>query len=229
MKIISLNAWRGAQREALDAYLQRQKETTDIFLLQEAGQQCDELRFKHLFLRQSITTRKYEKSYDEELYETSIFKNEIELLASGTFFARNPSQGSGIWSEIIANGEKYIVCNIHGTSSPDEKHDTEDRIKQTKEILAFLRARPGKHIIMGDFNLFPDTTSVALFEEAGYRNLIKEYKIDTTRNEIAWEKYPDNKHLFADYTFVSSDVEVVDFQVPKNEISDHLPMELTIR
>lgn len=229
MRIISLNAWRGAQREALDAYFEEQKEITDIFLLQEAGHQCDELRAKHLFLWQSVTTRKYEKSYDEELYETSVFRSGIEVVATGIFFSDNPNQGSGIWSEILVDGERYIVCNIHGTSYPAEKYDTEDRINQTKEILAFLKGRPGKHIIMGDFNLFPDTTSVALFEEAGYKNLIKEYNIDTTRNEIAWVKYPDNKHLFADYAFVSTDVDIVDFQVPKNEISDHLPMELTIR
>lgn len=229
MKIISLNAWRGAQNKELDTYFEKHKEDTDIFLLQEAGNYCDELRVKHFNRWQSISTRKYEAAYDEELYETNIFKDDIELVAAGTFFARNPKQGSGLWSEVLVKGEKYVVCNIHGTSSPDEKVDTEDRINQTKEILAFLKDRPGKHIVMGDFNLFPDTKSVSLFEEAGYRNLIKEYKIDTTRNEIAWAKYPNNKHLFADYTFVSPDVEIVDFQVPKNKVSDHLPMELTIR
>lgn len=229
MKIISLNAWRGQQKEALSQYIRKEKEDVDIFLFQEAGGECNTIRREHLFLWQSISTHKYEAVYDEELCETTVLKTGIRLLTSGTFFAENSKQGSGLWSEIVFRGEKYVVCNIHGTSSPIEKNDSEDRINQTKEILAFLKDRPGKHIIMGDFNLFPDTKSVALFEGAGYRNLIKEYKIDTTRNELAWAMYPDNKHLFADYTFVSRDVEVLEFQVPKNEISDHLPMELTIQ
>ena len=65
-----------------------------------------------------------------------------------------------------------------------------------------------------------------MFEDADYRNLIKDHRISSTRNELAWDRFPGNKQLFADYTFVSGDVEVRDFKVPNVPISDHLPMIL---
>ena len=228
MKIISLNTWQGNQSAALKDYLQQHTVDTDMFLLQEANGETESLRSKVFKREQSITTRKYDIAYDEEYWVTSIFKSNFHLHSSGTFFVNNPEQGHGHWLEGDYGGEHYVICNIHGTPIPSDKNDTSIRTEQSKEILIFLNNRPGKHIIMGDFNLFPNTQSIALFEEAGYRNLIAEYKIDTTRNELAWARYPDNKQLFADYAFVSHDVKVVDFRVPKNEISDHLPLELII-
>jgi endonuclease/exonuclease/phosphatase family metal-dependent hydrolase len=67
-----------------------------------------------------------------------------------------------------------------------------------------------------------------MFEENGYRDLIKEYKISTTRNRLAWEMYPDNKQLFSDYVFLSPGITINNFSVPDNEISDHLPMILEV-
>ena len=67
-----------------------------------------------------------------------------------------------------------------------------------------------------------------MFEDNGYKNLIKEFKIPTTRNEISWAKY-ENKQLFADFVFVSPDVKITNFSVPNNEISDHLPLILEFR
>lgn len=39
------------------------------------------------------------------------------------------------------------------------------------------------NIIVGDFNLMPDTKSISMIEEAGFDNLIAQYAIQTTRNE----------------------------------------------
>lgn len=61
--------------------------------------------------------------------------------------------------------------------------------------------------------------------EKGMINLIKEYKIPTTRNKLA-VRYDQIIDKFADYIIVSSGVKVLDFQVPNIEISDHLPMIL---
>jgi endonuclease/exonuclease/phosphatase family metal-dependent hydrolase len=128
----------------------------------------------------------------------------------------------------LYQGETYFICSIHGIAFPGDKLDTEERLDQTKMILEFLKGKPGKHIIMGDFNLFPDTESILQIERAGYRNLIKEYNIETTRNAVSWAMH-NNKQLWADYTFVGPGIEVIDFQVPQNLVSYHLPMELTIQ
>ena len=79
-------------------------------------------------------------------------------------------------------------------------------------------------ILCGDFNLMPETESIKMLGEA-MRDLIKDYKITNTRNEISWKTY-NNKQYFADFTFVSKDINVLNFEVPYNEVSDHLPMIL---
>ena len=66
------------------------------------------------------------------------------------------------------------------------------------------------------------------FAAAGYRDLVKEYQIATTRNRLAWEKWPNNMQLYADYTFVSPGVTVPDFRVPAIEVSDHLSMIIDV-
>jgi endonuclease/exonuclease/phosphatase family metal-dependent hydrolase len=227
MKIISLNAWTGKQGELLWEYIQKQKEDTDVFLLQEANGYMETIRTEELKGWPSLSAYKLESTTGEELAQSTIYRGEMELVVAGTFHTTNKC-GFGLWTEIQFRGETYTFCNIHGVSMPADKLDNDVRIDQSKQILAFLKDRPGKHIIMGDFNLFPETESIQLFERAGYRNLIKEYEIETTRNEVAWASWPDNKQLWADYAFVSPDIKVVDFQVPKNEVSDHLPMELII-
>ncbi|MEK9173969.1 MAG: endonuclease/exonuclease/phosphatase family protein [Patescibacteria group bacterium] len=228
MKIISLNTWRGGCAKALTEYVRTEAKDTDIFLFQEASDEMEHIRSEELRGWQNIITSKYEHITGDDLCQMTCLAKDITLLVSGIFFPHNKNHGLGLWVDIMKGDERYTICNIHGAAFPIDKLDTEERLAQSREILEFLKDKPGKHIIMGDFNLFPDTQSVKIFEEYGYRNLIKDYNIDTTRNELAWAKYPNNKHLFADYCFVSADVEVLDFQVPKNEISDHLPMILEI-
>ncbi len=147
-------------------------------------------------------------------------------MSSGTLFDGVEGAGIALWSLLQIEERKLYIINVHGDSRPINKQDSEERIYQSQTIIDFLKDKAGLKIVGGDFNLFPDTQSVKMFEECGYRNLIREYNIDTTRNELAWI-YPE-KHLFADYAFVGPGVEVIDFQVPKNEISDHLPMILEI-
>jgi endonuclease/exonuclease/phosphatase family metal-dependent hydrolase len=72
-----------------------------------------------------------------------------------------------------------------------------------------------------------------MFEEAGYKNLIKEFNIKNTRNNTCWEQFKEDvkisgKQHFADYCFTSHDVKVKSFEVPYNEVSDHLPLILDI-
>lgn len=114
----------------------------------------------------------------------------------------------------------YMIANVHGLWNGKEKIDTPERLKQSEIIKNFLNKTKGGKILCGDFNLLPDTQSLKILEE-GMTNLIKSYKIKTTRSS-SYHK-PDK---FADYTLVSPNVSVKSFAVPKTEVSDHLPMEL---
>lgn len=133
---------------------------------------------------------------------------------------------------MAVGGTELTVCNVHGFSEPGDKRDTPARLAQSQKIIDFLRAQKGKVIVMGDFNLLPDTESIRLFERAGYRNLIADYAITTTRgakNKTLHPQYEHGEHgfqEFADYAFVSKDLAVCAFAVPDEPISDHLPMLL---
>jgi endonuclease/exonuclease/phosphatase family metal-dependent hydrolase len=228
MKIISLNAWQGKQGKELEAYLRQHSEDTHVFCFQEAEGHCDALRSELLPKWQSLTARSYDYHYKMEVVLTTCFTTDFELLAAGTLSAPDREKRSSLWVHLKKEKEEYWICNVHGSAFPEDKNDSPARLGQSQDIIDFLRDKKGQRIVMGDFNLNPDTESVKMFEAAGYRNLIRDYEIDTTRNEISWAKYPDNKQLFADYTFVGPEVAVKSFQVPKNEASDHLPMELEI-
>jgi len=126
--------------------------------------------------------------------------------------------------KIRSAGGAYFVGNIHGVWLPGSKSDTPKRIEQSGRVEDAMKEFYGKKILCGDFNLEPKTRSISMFG-LGMRDLIKEYKIKTTRNRhyADMEKYAD---YIADYIFVSPDVRVADFRVLMDEVSDHSPLLL---
>lgn len=136
--------------------------------------------------------------------------------------------GKALMVELVQNGTPVMtIINVHGVSQPGHKLDTEGRLRQSTQVMAAFEGKRG--VVCGDFNLLPEAESVKMFARAGYRDLIAEYAVPTTRNELAWARFPDNKQLFADYAFVSADVAVADFSVVDGEYSDHLAMIVEIK
>lgn len=116
------------------------------------------------------------------------------------------------------------MVNFHGLwQDGTAKKDNPDRIEQSRRILAELESHRGEPVLIcGDFNLLPEGQSLAMLEE-GMRNLIKEYGVTSTRSS----HYPMTKpSRFADYILVSPEVDVHDFQVLPDEVSDHLALTL---
>ncbi|MDP3948140.1 MAG: hypothetical protein Q8P87_00335 [bacterium] len=127
--------------------------------------------------------------------------------------------------EFNIQGKKFTVVNIHGTAFPGTKLDTTLRLEHSSKIRRFLDSKKGAKILVGDFNLLPKTRSIKIIE-AEMRNLIKEFNIQRTRSKLSPFYGRTEFQKFADYTFVSSGIKVKSFEVPKVEISDHLPMIL---
>lgn len=134
--------------------------------------------------------------------------------------------------QIEQDGRTLIIVNLHGNSEPAHKLDSPGRLAQSKTVLEFLADKPGEKIVVGDFNLLPDTESIRMFEKAGFKNLITEFDIKTTRGSMNKKLHPEFEHgkygwqEFADYTFVTPGIDVESFEVPDEPISDHLPMIL---
>ena len=122
-----------------------------------------------------------------------------------------------------AVGDKHLrILNIHGIWTADKKGD----VRTIKECEFVLKKALESHlptIVTGDFNLLPNTESIATLNSK-LINLTEVYKITSTR--------PDFKdHLEAgsnvvDYIFVNDKVRVTDYKVIESNVSDHLPLVL---
>ncbi|MBI4036249.1 endonuclease/exonuclease/phosphatase family protein [Candidatus Daviesbacteria bacterium] len=123
------------------------------------------------------------------------------------------------------SGKQINIINTHGFPTPGDKLDSPIRLRQSQTTTTLLENLSGGKILVGDFNLMPNTKSIQMIEEH-MRNLISESNIERTRSKLNphYNKADDQK--FADYTFVSEDIKVRDFEVPNIEVSDHLPMIL---
>lgn len=166
-----------------------------------------------IFIKKSISV-KQQKDYfiSADMTQQDLkpdFSNLSTPLQSISFLRENP----------------ITVFNYHGAVIPGDKLDTPQRLSETKKVIDIMKDIAGTKILVGDFNLLPETKSIKEFEE-NLVNLIKEFNIRRTRSNLSpfWNKSDFQK--FADYTFVSKNIKVKSFKVPHIEISDHLPMIL---
>jgi hypothetical protein len=121
------------------------------------------------------------------------------------------------------DGKTYTIFNFHGMWVAKGKMDTPKRIEQSEKLKKIFDAKKGAKILCGDLNLEPNTKSIATLNE-GNRNLIEEYGITSTRSSLY--KKPTKS---ADYVIISPEVEVTDFKVLKDEVSNHLPLFLEFK
>lgn len=158
-------------------------------------------------------------------------KKNINVLETGDIFVHkslnqlvagdHSTMGRNLqWVKIRNNGKVFNICNFHGLWSTEGKNDSPERIEQSKKIKEFLNDLSGEIILCGDFNLLPDTQSIAILEE-GLINLVREFEVKSTRS-----KFYEKPEKFADYIFVTKSVWIKDFRVLKSEVSDHLPLYL---
>ncbi len=250
LKIISLNTWGGQVDGFLDFI--KNNEDTDIFCLQEILEVRDEEIESNEYFKENKEKNinqdlklftnlknvlKDHNSYFYPCYKDcfglAIFVNKnLEVLEEGEVIVY---EGNGVNHEhdharniefiMLKINNKYInILNIHGLWTGKGKDDSEDRIKQSQNIIDFIKTLEGETVLCGDFNLNPDTESIKMFENFGLKNLIRENNISSTRTSL----YIKDENPFADYTFVSKDVEVKSFEIMPDEVSDHSAMKLVI-
>jgi len=133
-------------------------------------------------------------------------------------------------TRLTGRGGSILIANYHGLARPGSKLDSDERLAQSAEIRRVLAARlvnQGGVVLIGDFNLLPETESIRMLERE-YRNLIGEHAISTTRSRLNPYYGKPGEQRFADYAFVSSGMQVASFEVPDVEVSDHLPLILEV-
>lgn len=246
MKLITLNIWGGKVYEPVIKFLRDNSQDTDIFCFQEMtfGDKPDfspdsKARinlFSELqaLLPDFVTYSNISKSeyfeyepVDFGVGEAIFIKKNITVKGHGGAYCFDEvpegstegglATGNYEWIDFEVSGEKFTLVNIHGVwQEGTKKKDTSARLIQSNRIKKFFDTKTGKKIICGDFNLLPDSESVKILEDSGLRNLIREHGIRSTRTSFYSGSVRD-----ADYIFTSKDVEVKDFQVLPDEVSDH--------
>lgn len=176
-------------------------------------------------------------NFDLTFGQAIFAKNSIKITNAGNHFIYRDENSPNInkdfsnlpvplqYISFTIDNKELTVFNFHGSPMPGDKLDTDKRLAEANKSKDIIDKKSGAKILVGDFNLLPQTQSIKIYE-SNMRNLINEFNIVTTRSRLSpFYNTPDFQR-YADYTFVSSDVEVKSFQVPDVAISDHLPMLL---
>jgi endonuclease/exonuclease/phosphatase family metal-dependent hydrolase len=251
MKLICLNTWGGKAGAAkLLAFLDWRRDA-DFFCLQEvwsapyehlngaaAGSDVIDHAEIMVYGRQEIAALLGEhEAYfhphhlDDYGLLTMVSKG-LRVLESGDVFVHRergfvPEGNLGLHARnlqyvtVEGPGGPFSVVNLHGLWNGRGKGDSDERIEQSRKILKFLAGRREPLILCGDFNLLPGAESLRMLESAGLRNLVAEFGVTSTRTSLY--RRPER---FADYVFVSDGIDVGDFRVLPDEVSDHAPMLL---
>jgi endonuclease/exonuclease/phosphatase family metal-dependent hydrolase len=248
MKLITLNTWGGrAGKELLLSFFKEYRDDIDIFCLQEvfaaqydgfdkqptANQKLDASIFMNHGMQDIRDTlgKGYATLYHPHFYDLfglmMAVKSNTPILESGDIFVHKhrtyepkvdtANHARNIqYAKININNRPVTVINFHGLWNGKGKADSEERIQQSKKIVSFLEGVKGEIILSGDFNLRPDTESISILEDVGLRNMVTEHGITSTRTS-----YYKKEEKFADYVFVTNGIDVKDFKMLPEEVSDH--------
>ena len=240
---MTLNIWGGQVFEPLMDFFKKHQEDTDIFCLQEVFNNPPQIksRVQTKSAKEDIYKDIAEvlKDFDGHMAPTQDGEESLCMFVKKKFGVqeiadhfvyrwRNAMEGNdastyGInvqYAKFSKDKKNYMVCNLHGHWTPNFKGDNPARLEQSENIKKLLDNFEGAKILCGDFNVVPDTKSMEILETS-MRNLVKEYKVTTTRSH-----FYTKEHKFADYILVSPEIQVKKFEVIQDVVSDHLPLML---
>jgi endonuclease/exonuclease/phosphatase family metal-dependent hydrolase len=237
MKLITLNTWGGRINKPLLDFIERNN-NIDIFCFQEINNNASDDMLdspkeedKNLFFSIQNLLPEFTGYFSPQVPGVghAIFiKNEfnVDHVALHPILAEEeiinmPDPFPRILQTIHLKDINLSVYNFHGVPKA-EKKDTPIRDLQTSRVMEIINKDTNPKIIVGDFNLNPDTKAIATFESK-FVNQIKESSYPTTRSRY-YNKLKD--FPFADYIFTSPEIKISEFKVLSDKISDHLPLLL---
>ncbi len=251
MKLISLNIWGGKIHGSLIEFFKEYSDSVDIFCLQDIlfGEKAEfspkrggrvnifnEIKEILHDFKPSIFRTPGESHFHDEILDPNVgcgqvifIRKNLEIKESGGFRSEDDiykqdgtiASGKYHWIKTEIKGRETLIMNIHGLWQKDsDKKDTPERLRQCELIQNFLDSHIGQKIVCGDLNIDLNTRSMEILGQ-NLVNLVKEYKISSTRSSL----YPKSGK-FADYVFVSEGIKIKDFKVLQDKVSDHLPLLL---
>lgn len=240
LQLITLNIWGGRILSPLMNFIKTHADT-HFFCLQEVYSRAklsdtnDSENPPCLNIQEKIADllhnhRGYFRPVVNGVYGLSIFAhNNIKILEEGEHTIYSNANYTGFspahsrilqWIKFSTGERDMTIMNVHGLWNGHGKTDSPERINQSNIIKSFVDMVKMPVILCGDFNILPETKSIKILSE-GMQDFIKRDSILSTRSSL-YKK--SEKH--ADYIFASKDIEVTQFKVLNEEVSDHLPLYL---
>lgn len=228
MKVISLNTWEGKILEPLKSFIQKYSKEVDVFCFQEVLKEDENNLFD---LIQKILPD-FDGYFNEQVHGVGLatfVKKTIEVKKVDTFCilsSEETKKQNGVLYHyprivqiISLKNIDVNIFNFHGIPGA-MKEDTIVRKLQSERLQRILDNYTGNKILVGDFNLSPNTNAIGVLENM-LNNLMKNSDAKTTRTKL----YEKRDILpFADYIFVSPNLKINSFNVLPDEVSDHLPL-----
>lgn len=246
VKIISINVNHGGEQiSELEKFIL--EEYPDITFIQEAYNSQDKKREKRL---QTVQLFREWMSADHTAFFAAYHDGDVDSDRGNAIISNLPIVDSGgtvfnhpyttIYNEadlgdwryqprvlqtatILCNKHQLNVLNVHGIWDFHGR-DTELRYAQSKHILA-LAEHKSPLIIIGDFNMNPDTEAIHMLEKSYQPVFGNELK--TTFN-MRKKTNPEFSQAVVDLMFVTHDINIVSKKCPDVDISDHLPLIVEI-
>lgn len=246
LKLITLNCWGGRAADKLLPFFAEKGSEIDVFCLQEmfdADQRELDSRHPDMKLRGDLFARVREALpdhfgcfayFDDNPNRMSLamfVRQGLRLRGIADFIVHRPDTpqetGNAVrasrklqFATIALNGRDVTVANYHGLWVNGPKTDTPERMLQGERIRAWLDRIAGPKVLCGDFNLLPGNASLRTVD-AGMRNLVIEAGVKSTRTPLYRHYENPAEPNFADYVIASTDIDVKDFAVLPDAVSDH--------
>lgn len=152
----------------------------------------------------------------------TFLKNKFEKMTDWAIWPKNEAKSVQVADLQLPNSKKLRILNYHGIWTK-EKIGNYETLEACKKINNLAKEVAYPVIIAGDFNLFPNTKSMNVFENS-FISLVDKYSIQTTRpqsNELS-----NLQRNVVDFILISKGVKVKAFEVLDSDVSDHLPLIL---
>lgn len=235
MKLVQLNIWGGKLEHQILSFIDQ--EQPDIVCMQEVNDlkgpsgalfaTLDEIQEKsglqHKFMSPSYISRyqkrsngfgnailsRYPLTQTNTTFTVGQYNPDFDL-TEDDYNVRNLQHAVA-----DCNGRNLHIFNHHGFLVVDSKLGNDETLSQMKLILSEIQKVIGQPVLLaGDFNLSPESESIALFDNS-LRNLPKEHGLKSTYTQF------NHHELVCDYIFVNNLVKVTKFGASKELVSDH--------
>jgi endonuclease/exonuclease/phosphatase family metal-dependent hydrolase len=235
---LCLNVWGGIVGDPLLAFLERAGEY-DVLWLQEVPNGTDDRtdfsrkQRRRLFEEVSGLLpghHGYFAPVESGVWGLAMFlkRDTVEVLDHGLHFVHRwesalveqdaATVGRAVqWARVRLGGRVCNLLNFHGLWSPDGKGDTPDRLEQSQNLIRFVRTLAAPYLLAGDFNYLPGNECFRmLVDTLQLTDHVAANGITSTRTHLY--KKPDK---YADYLLTPPGIEVRDFGVLPDDVSDH--------